>query len=452
MRNSVFMIVVIFLLAGSGGLYAQDATMGLKQYIELLNQHDPELKKLTVRKQQLVYFVDKETQENAFQLSVLAEKGYGSDDIDTSTLQGALSKEFIHSGTRFTVNHRKLENTDRNENFSEFRVEQDVLKNAFGNTYKAQQQIIEQEFSVSELEAQEQYEDYLVNKLLGFLDVVYLQKEKDLLNASLKQAQSLQRFVEQKLAKGAAYQSDVMQVQLQLLQRQQQLMQVEQLLAEQKTALLASLALPASILLIDTEFSVNNHDADFSKEQLGSLREYKIYEHYRSIGLHRYQLSKQANKADIKLFAALSQDDSSRYSSTVDRHESSFGVSLSKALGSKKLDAGQAYQKLQADIDELELEVNLTQAEVQLAYLQQSIQQKQSEIKLVDEKATLAKAIFADEQKRYERGRMDIDQLMQSFDRLYNYQMELDKLKTEYRQQYLLYLEFTDQLVGFISR
>lgn len=424
----------------------------LSQYLDYLKGNDPAYKLLALDEQEVLFLLDSKIEGEALQLDLQTEKGFGDDDVDSESLSASLSKSILDTGTDFSLSHSRNENPDRDESLSQVKVEQSLLKNAFGKDARLQKKILSKQERLEALKALEAYEIYLSEKILLYIEYAQAQNEVVFLEALVNKSRSLHGYIRERRKKNAASEIDEMRVRLQLVQREQDLFNSKESVKIQQEKLLVGSGIfldkegndlkAEAVLDLRKLFSGSTDIFDYKK-----LRVFEMVALDNEIKRSEYKIAKDDHLPDLSIYGAYKVDDSTRFTSSVNRKESAVGIKLSMPIGDKQSKAKKSISALNVQYSNLEQQVYMET--LTSSYDEQKLRLAKSEaqLSLAKEKLKLIKGILEEETLRYRRGQLDIDRIIDTNNELHQYQLELNQNRLAFNRIYLDWLVFNDLLV-----
>lgn len=447
------LICLIFLSGISLEAFADQVhapeVLNLKAYIALVQENDPAYQQLEINKKRIDFTVDAGISGNEYQLDAESQYGYGDDDVDTKSLTAKVSKEILETGTRLSISHSSAKNTDRNEKISELQVEQDLLKNAFGKERALQKKILSKTEQLERLEALDAYEDYLSGKISLYLDFSQAAMEVELTQSLLNSAKDLYQYIDDKYRKSAANSTDLKLARLQVILKEEQLLLNKEKLDSIRQVILTSLNLDDESIY--PEFFLNLVEMIPRENKTFNVQQYREYQSLvlkNAIIADEYKVVQDEDAAELSLLGAYKIDDSTRFTTSVNRKESSLGLRLSMPFKNTKASAQKKIKALDIKYGELD-EVKLSK-ELQGKYksLEMRLEKSKRQYDLSNEKLTLMKEILEEENLRYRRGRIDTDKIIEDNNTYALYQFDKSAQLLALNKNYLDWLALNDLLIN----
>ncbi|MCB0272673.1 MAG: TolC family protein [Bdellovibrionales bacterium] len=407
MKRIIFLF--IFLIVD----YALAETVTVKDYLELLLQSDVEYERIVKDLEKKNYVVNAGLPTKEFLLDVQNEYGIVlGDGQTTSTLGTSLSKEFVQSGTRASAYFNKNKQIGRDEKTTGVRIEQPVLFNAFGSTSRLTKNKLTQEEEIIYLQVVQAFEDYVEKKVQEYLD---LQLDYVKLQAAYeleKQAKVLEKNILEKNKSNIARSLDVDRITLQRLEAQESVLQTQTSFEDKLRAIgqVIGRSLPPDVVI--TEVQNFESDVQTIPSLVQSSRTLEIAKKQTLILKDQALLQKRGLVPELDLVLGFNRDESTRFNVSADRNEFVIGFDASLPLGDSQGKALLKTASLEASIaqmDEMLLQRNI---EIELATLRSQIEKQRKSVDIAKEKSKLSERIAKEEIKRYNRGQIDIEQLV----------------------------------------
>lgn len=438
----VLLIVLISLLTCSAS-----ATLTIKDFVGFAEKNDPRFQKIIKDRDKLSFLVDLGLPSRKATVEVGQEYGFDTgDEGDTSIFSGAVSKEIIESGTKLSISHTKTSRPDREEDVTEFRIEQDLYKNLLGRDVRLKKSALKDEEEIVRLQVLESYEEYLVEILGQYLDYQKSFLDHRLAEVALQDALTLRKNISQKRQLRVATHTDVDKGELQVLLRKEDLLNKRKewhVLQESLRSIVGGKMpeTPSQKAVVLGEVRRERKEAQPRAVQVAVLQE--------QISNKNLQLSKRAGDPSLSLVGGYDIDNSERFSSVVNRNQAVIGISFEMPFGDT-----------QAKAQEKSILLERAQAQLNLKVLKQSLAQEKNELKvqmnelkekivLGEKKTRLMEKILKAEELRYSYGKIDLDQLIELKSDLLEFRFQHQADVLEYNKTYLNWLALNDQLIHF---
>jgi outer membrane protein TolC len=426
--------------------------MTLNEFLQLIQKNDPEYKKLLVEQEKTSFLIDGSLPRDALLFKFSSEYGFGNDDIDTRSVSASVSKEIFDTGSKLSASHSTLENTDRNEELTVFSIEQPLIKNAFGRDGALKKKALTTREQLALLQVMENYESYVNSKAKLYLDFSQAAMEVKLSESILAAAKTLYRHVDDKSRSNAANQTDVRRARLQVILREEDLLRKQENFEMlRKSILLSSHAINENIYP-ETDFNLSvmhqsKNDSEIESFVVEKFRKYQMVLLNKDAIYDEYQLAKRASKTELSLLGGYKIDQSTRFTSSVNREEAVIGLKLSVPFRDNQASA----QASLVGLDLQQGELDQYQVERELNDTFQSLKAKllllEKEYALSKEKVEIMKAVLEEDTKRYNLGRIDTNRIIEVNNDFARYQFEQRQKLLELNKSYIDWLSLNDRLV-----
>ena len=435
---------------------AQEQIFSMSTFLSLAEKNDPNFKKLMSEERQLSYIMDEGLPSRGFELDALYEKGYVQEDgQDSELISATVSKEILETGTTLSATHSQVTRPDRVEDVTDLRLEQSLYKNFFGRDVRLRKESLSQQEEKIRLEILESYEDYLIKIMNLYLEYRKASIEKDLAIRALADAKKLRNTVSQKKSKRIATSTDLDRSDLQLLLTRENLILKEQEVKTRWEAIKivigdAQAKPPKLEKIYEKDFfqEVEN----FSDEKLTSLRAYTVLKIQSDINQKELTLTQRSQMPDFNLVVGFSEDNSTRFSTTVNRTETVLGLSLNFPLFDSAGAATQKRAELNLFKARLDEEITLMSFKQSFQTIKETLLDQKKRLEIGQNKVIVSKRIVKDQNRRYQFGRIDLDELIETQNELTSYEQQYQSDRVEYNRTYLRWLALTDQLLSLRER
>ena len=427
--------------------------MTIGEFIQQAERNDPNYQMIVNENRKKNYVVDEGLPSREFLISVEAEKGVSSeDDDDTETITSSISKDIIETGTSVSVSHTQSLQPDREEDVTEIRLEQDLVKNFLGRDVRLEKTSLKNEVEAIHAESLELYEEYLNEILSEFLDYQQANIDVQLSQEAMNRVERLKSNVLQKFRKKIASQSDVDQASLQVLLRKEDLIEKRRIFQEKKETIAEILGsaenLPQSESLFEKIFTFFSEKKS-ELPKIENLRSTRALELRRQIADNDLVLAKRDTHASLRFVAGYDIDNSERFSSTVNREETILGLKVELPLWNTTGQAGIKSAANASAESAINLQVNRKDKSTLRRQLLVRLEQQRDQRELNAEKVRLAKRVYQAELKRYNYGKISLTDLMELESNIVNYRLDQQAVEIEYGKSILSWLELNDQLLDF---
>lgn len=445
---------IVILLSLSLSFISTAQTISLKSFIELNLKQDQKYEQYELEKKKKKFLIDQGLPADALTFNLSHEIGkVAGRTSENVTTTGSLTKEFSETGTSFSLSKTHSVQPNIDENVTEFQIQQSLVKNAFGRDTRLLKDQIKEESNLLVEQTNEDYEVYFLDTMVLYFEYQAAYQKFIVAQSVYKESQSLSKQVKSKLSKRIATQTDYEKSEIELIEAEADLFVKQRdmniIIAQLKERLgegynKVEPQSPDELFAIFKKINVN--DIDVRK-----LREYKVSELNEKISKMEVDLSDRSDDLDLSLIAGYSTEDSVRYSAPVKQDETIIGVSLSVPFGDDQTKANREIAKLDLLKNKLEKKRLENELNRRLEALKEQILYYQKSINLYQRKIKITKNILAAENKRYSYGKIDLDTLIEQKNNYSTARFSYQESLTNYLQLITQWLEFNDQLIGFVS-
>lgn len=443
-------INTLLILTISNSTYAKEATLSISKYIDLLKKNDPQFEMIINDNLKKDYHIDKGLPSRELLLSASAEYGFALDDsANTNQTAVSISKNFIESGTSLSLSRSQNNLSDREETISKVELEQKIYNDGLGSNTRKKKSLLESEVQIIDLQIKESYEDYIKERLEAYFDLGRLFTELKSSKEIYKEAKKLYDQVLAKKKKSVATDTDLKRAKLQMLVREDELLESET--AYNKTVRTLSAYIGQQVTKDIPEFEFDFHKKMKSiprtREDLESLRSFKIKDTNLQNSKLSLDIEKNNGGISASIIAGASMDDSKRYTTTIKNEEMLIGLRIDIPFGDTAQNALEKEANYNYIKSRLEKQNYISEILSELAGLEIEIANKQKKLKLAKEKAELSESIVSEDTKRYENGRMDLEELITSRNNRATYKKAYISEQMTYNKLIIEYLAATDSLI-----
>lgn len=440
-------LLMIGLFCWSGFSFAQ--SMSLSDFLDLAERKDKNFERILSEKAQLKYIIDAGLPAQALLVTAKQEYGFSSDNGDrTSELTVGASKKILSTGSELSITQERTDLPDRNEELTEIRLEQALLNNFFGVDNRLKVQTLELQKKLIYLQILEAYESYLSEMTKLYLDYSQSKIELSLAEELFQEAKQLQNNVLNMRSKNIANSTDVARAKLQALLAKEDVlnksMAYETLKEQLKARFGAEFEPPAANL------DLSNHLVLPLKTQLlnlSNLRAVQALDVEEKVAESNLTLARRDLRPDLDLLLGYNLDRSRRFNTSVNREEAVVGLSLTMPIG----DDGKRAEKQRTSMlllqSKLDGEIKKKEIKAQEDVLVSRLSKTSEQLELSKEKTKLTEQIFRDEKRRYQRGALDLERLIETRQDLSTYKFKYQSDLVAHNKAIVDWLEFTDKLL-----
>lgn len=448
-RKMKFLALSLLFLSFSP-LYSSEH-LSLDKFLDLTIKNSPSLKQVKEEKRRSQYILEEGLPSREVLLQLSSQKGYGSDSEQTSNFNASLEKNFIQSGTQISLSHTENVRPDREEKVSSLLIEQPLLKNSFGKDTRLLKSSLEEEEELIKLNALETQEEILKNWIVIYLEYLQSYLDYKLSIDLLSKAKSLQKDVRHRAKNFIANTTDLKRSQLQLLDSEEQVLSKKKSYQEKLEQIHHLIGLkikdwqPDKVDELILKFEKNYHS--MTKEKKPSRRSNLIAEKSISKLKKLETLSKREFSPSLNLIAGYNKDNSQRFSTTIKRDEAIIGLSLEVPLGKSKRKVNQALAEIETNKALLAKELLEQNENLLNQNIKHQITELQNKKDITKKKIDLIKKILNEEERRYQKGQLELERVIELRSQLSQYQFEYQNQRIEYIKQLVQWLSEQDQLL-----
>lgn len=445
-------LVLLFLLFNSEAIAQTGSTvLSLTEFLSRAEKNDPNFERILSEKQRLKFLVDAGLPTRQLLINAQQEYGFSTESGDrTSVLSVGVSKTIIETGTELSVERTNTERPDREEELTEIRLEQALWNNFLGRDTRLLKDSLEDQKKIVYLQILESYEDYLGEMAKLYLDYSQAHIELRLAEEIHKESLNLQKNVVAMRRKNIANSTDVARANLQVLLAKEDVLNKKTDLETQreKVRLVIGGAEPPSVPEVDInlskELGFRKPEGEIDYSKLRSIEEAMLLE---KVGEKNLKLTRRGGAPDLNLVLGYNMDDSSRFGTRVQRDESVVGLSLRLPFGDSVTKANiqaSSLDLLQSQLDRITLERSLKNQAIDL---RNQLLRSYEMLELSREKVKLTEQIYREENRRYQRGTLTLDTLIEVRRDLTQYRFQYQSDLVTHNKIVIDWLNFTDSLL-----
>jgi outer membrane protein TolC len=455
--NKIFPMLVIVLCLGFTS-FAQEAAQGtvltMGDFVKLAAGHGT-FKEILLQELVLKYNRILSTPQIQLLLDATAQYvlnlggesgGYPSGGISLSGL-------FPASGTALSLEYDTAPAAATGTQTSSIglKVEQSVLKNAFGASSRLQELMAGNEETLAGYQILEAYEDYLAQVIdiyigwnTAYRNMLYAEK-------SLNASKTLLNLTKRKQQYGIALPLDVNKATLQVFNDQEQLngARNDYETSHKQVALFIGLK-EGEFQYIPGEFSPEVNDPQLERQRqtfVNESRTAKMLDLVLRIAKQKLDLALDDLLPTATVYAAYNLKGNDILPADSASSDLALGFSLSLPLFNTQAKAAAEIQKNALDKTALSGMNQKEQLGLQLDTLLQTIRFLKEQLDLADRKLKIARLIVDQEQVQYNQGRAGLDDLLDAYKTLDSINQARLQTISDLAKNYIEWLRFTDSLV-----
>ena len=425
--------------------------LDLEKYIKLSIKNNPAFAEVDVDKEALDYIVDQGLPSREFTLSLRSENGYNADsDDNTTSTSAALSKSVIESGTDFTISHSRVTRPDTRENVTEIRLEQSLYKNAFGQNVRLKKSSLLTQKDFKELESEEAREKLFSQILKTYLELSKAYRDFKLAKALENEAIKLEKNVASKAKQRVATSTDLKRAKLLVLLRKEEVLEKETTYKTLKNQIEENLSYDfTSFVESDSEKLIKQLTTLYRAQEQpswASTRSFKIAQLRDKFNANEATLLAREDSPDVSFIIGYNKDDSSRFSTSIERSETVVGLKLEVPIGDTQARANYQAAKLNHLKSNIQSRKDALEFSRQKTVLLNNLKQAQGQLSVNQSKVKLTADIVMEEERRFSIGRLDLDTLIELKSDYASYRAALEQSKLIYGMILIDWLELADNL------
>ncbi len=372
-----------------------------------------------------------------------------------SSLSGdiSLSSLFPSSGTTVSAEYDTERSTSLGLQTSAIalKVEQSVLKNAFGSSNRLKEMMAGNEETLARYQILESYEDYLAQVIDIYLEWDTAYRNMKYAQKYLEDSRTLLSLTKRKQQYGIALPLDVNKSTLQVLNSEEQLNQAtnDYETARKKVIMLSGIAekdftyVPGGVVpaINDEELEKQN------KKFLSDSRTVKMLDLLLRIGKQQLNLALDDLLPTATVYASYNLGGADYLPLESTTSDIKLGFSLSVPLLNTQAQAKAEIQKNTLDKTIVSQLNQKEQLELQLHTLMQTIVFLHKQLALAEQKLKTAQLIVQQERRQYNQGRAGLDDLINAYQTLDTISQARLATMGQLTKNYIEWLRFTDSLI-----
>ena len=430
------------------------SSLSILKAVEVYKSTDPTFQTLKLEEQKLDYMVDEALPTRALTMSFAGEKGFTSDsDLNTEVLSGEIEKDFIETGTSFSVAHTQTKRPDREENVTELRIEQSLYSNAFGGDTRILKTRLEEEKKLADLRVQESLDQYHASIIKKLLDYDRSVNAIELARYQRSEAEKLTQMVNEKRKSNIASDTDFKRSTLQVITSEKEILDK----TKEREVILAELRAFSSQKQIDislkkdaTKEFIERIEKKISLTESDTHPANKVAKVSKDIAKKNIELANRLTRPDLRLVAGYNVDDSTRFGSQISREEKVLGLKFVIPFGDTKTKATKERVTIDALVQEASAKQVLRNYQWKVNELKVQIKDLKKRLSISDREVSLLRSILSDENRRYQIGRIDLENLIEVRSRFALARNQVAQVRLDYASLLIdwmvLHGELTDKL------
>lgn len=424
--------------------------MDVNDFVEKLKKYDPEAEEILSEKLRTNFLVEQGLPTDVTLLTILQEYGFNTNSSDqTSTLSAEIGKEFLQIGTTVNVSKTINERPDREEDVTSIRINQDLWRNFLGRGTRLRRSSLNAQRDALELQVAEAYEDYLFERLSEYIDLKKFKTELDILQKQYEQALALEKNIQDRLRQSIASTTDLSRAKIQTMNRKELVLEAKAEFFNLSQRLSKLTGEKADYLIVPVPLDFKKTLSSITKDQVlaDSNRQLRLIELRESSATFDLEYRRDLARPRVNLVAGYTNDDSKRFSQTVQRKEAVLGFRLDVPFGDSNDRAAIAQSHLELTQAKLAARRELRQLEQTLEASHRIMKSLQEQLSLALERTKLAEVIAKEDERRYLIGRLTLENLLDTKEALFTSQSRVLVLQAELNREVLNWLRLKDQLL-----
>lgn len=447
------------LIAISYNLTAKE--LSYQDYLKQVYENDPLIKSYKLEIKSSQHAINQQLPTNQYLFSLEEERGYSISgaDFNTRYTTGRLSKEIIDSGTSIGLQHNETTRPDRSEKVTEVRVDQSLLRNSFGRDTRLKRKSLETQYKAKKIEVDELIETRLATRLKQYLDYQRAYLELDLARNILNEVNSLYQVIDDRYKKRVATKTDLNRGKLLRIDRTEEVIAKKNNFIEAKSQTLNGLGedqlhlksinppkdLSLYKKLIEVEKSSKKIDFETS-------RDYRRLQMKLESSKDELTLAQRLQSLDLNFFGGYSRDNSNRFNARINREEVFAGLRLEIPFGDDQSQATEQIARVVLDNDQITAKTQKESFVNNKAFIATQINELKEYVKIRAEKVEVTKEIIKDEQRRYEIGRYELENLIDLKNNYASYRNDFVLSQIELSKKIIDWLDLNDSLKSFVEQ
>ncbi len=439
---------IVFFVCLTQAAWSQQPALNMQNYLSALQAQDIEYQRVLKDLDQLEFNKDLNMPSRQYLLEIQNEYGIVLGDGQTTrTLGTSLSRNFSETGTQVSVFFDDNELIGRDERTIGARVEQDLLRNSFGSTTRAQSDMLDIENQILYLQIVQAYEDYVETKMQAFVTLQKAYLELQAAENLQQQSQKIQQNIVERRRNNIALDVDVDRITLQNLVNEESLMSAQAQVRQQAQALELTLGYPVDLSKGLQPWDMPMPTLDRVTELVPSTRTMQIAALQEKALTQSAFLAKRQRYPDLNLVLGITRDEFTRFNVAADRNELVVGFNVSAPLGDSQLKAQEKSARLTAALASTDRELTQRDLKLNLQTLAIDIQNQEKVHAIAQKKLKVSTRIVDQEKLRYNRGQIDLEQWIDAQNTLKDNQLQAIESAVDLTSLILQWQNLSDQLV-----
>ncbi|RPJ07305.1 MAG: TolC family protein [Spirochaetaceae bacterium] len=332
-----------------------------------------------------------------------------------------------------------------------FKIEQNILNNAFGSTARLREEIADSEMAVARYQIMESYEDYLTQIIKLYIQWYAAYEHLSYAKKSLQETVALRDLITQKQRYGVAKQIDAAKSQLVVISREEQLLNAQNSYDKTHGQIARMLGLdPAALKRIPAalKFEMQIPDSRATVEKfLAGSRTAMMLSLLVQIGRQELDVSVDSLLPTAALYATYGIDGDDYFPVENLSNSLKFGLSVSVPIIDADQRARAELQRIATDKAVFHMANQRESLGMQCANLLAEFAGQIKELEFAEQKVILARQILQETERQYNLGNSGLDDLIAARNSLDSIEQARLSVIINMSGNYMEILRFTDQLL-----
>lgn len=425
-------LVALFQTSAEGG------ELSFQKYMSNIKENDKTLKVLMRELEQAKLTLNSGLSLEGYLMKVEAGKELEGDD---SEITAGVAKSYSSIGVNVSAQYSVTTTEGSDTGGMSFRLEKSLIKNLTGNLYKNRLDQLSAEEQKNIFIAEEKIEDYLVVQAEKYFDFTKAYLDLELAKKLVKDINRLEKFAQKKLNAGSLNTTDLNRIKIQVIVRREELLTAQKSFDDLAKDIFTKTAVDSESFFPEKELKIDTYYPETDLKSVTNYRDYLIAKS--TLEESWYFLSAKESETYPELSFVVEKALDERGPSD----QSSFiGLNFSVDLGDEKSKAEFANAKLKVEKSQISLEEKSVSLKFEYDVYSKEAVLLRKKIALSKEKVLLIRSIFEDETRRYEIGKIDLDDMIQISNQFAKFQYEYNALLVDYNYSKLKLIDFQDGL------
>ena len=435
----VMLVFLPFCLFGAGRV------LTLESYLAGIKKNDPRFSEILLEKTRIGFQKGLFLEHDRLSVAVEGERGFivgNEESFSSKKLQ--VTKEWRQTGTRLELGFDADDSMGIKTETRRARLSQSLTKNASGSVARLKEKVALLNEKIILAEALLAYEDYLMERIVFYLDWVLVDFQLKAARKALDDAAKMTAYVERRLGKQIAVEADFLSAKLEEMEKKEEYLRLE----GKRAAFLIDLHQYKEWGKV-TRPSLRVPFADLGKIKAKEPRRLMaLYRHKKELAQINLMISKEALSSDLLASLSFRHLKAARFTEP-NRKDIVFGLSWQIPVMQRSEEARVAQSSYALKKAEKSSQVALTRAKKGYLELLEEIKSHQTLVGLAHQRLKHARKLFTAQKERYQKGLLDFTLLAASKNRLERAITWQMTLKVELAKKNVRMLNHTNSLLEF---